>query len=90
MGDNTCSKHDDCIGRINDNINKIQVQGANTDGKIDGFITSVNDFLASIRKDIYARDGLMQRVGMQGNQIILQWGLLAVIVIAILVEYFKK
>jgi len=86
----TCNKHDECMGRIHDNIKKIEIGNATTQGKIDGFIISVNTFIESIRKDIYEKDGIMQRVGSQGNQIILQWGLMAVIVAAIIIDMLKK
>lgn len=86
----TCNKHDDCIGRINENMKKIEVGNAETQGKIDGFLKNVEEFMSSIRRDMYNKDGVMDRVGSHGNQLVLQWGLLAAIIIAIVVAYINK
>lgn len=88
-GDNTCNKHDACISRINENINKIEISNAEMKGKIDGFTSTINDFVASLRKDLYAKDGLMDRVGNHGLQLTLQWGLIAALFLSICIGYLQ-
>jgi hypothetical protein len=82
----TCDKHDECLGRIHEKLNKIEVSNA----KVDGFLTSINEFVKSINKDTYSKDGLMDRVGNHGTQIILQWGLLAAIIVAVIIGFMKR
>jgi len=84
-----CIEHNNCIGRINDNINEIKVTNAKMQGKIDGFTESITEFVAFIRQDVYAKDGLMDRVGNHSNQLILQWGLLAIVVMAIIAMFLR-
>ena len=82
-----CEKHDECITRIHDSIKAIEIGNA----KAEGFITAINEFTSAIRRDIYSKDGLMERVGNHGNQIILQWGLLAAMILGVfLTVAFKK
>lgn len=76
----TCEKHDDCLGRIHDSIKNIEVSNA----KQEGFMQSINEFTSSIRKDVYSKEGIMERVGKQGNQLVLQWGLMSAIVIGVM------
>ena len=79
-----CDSHDNCMERINENMKKIEVNYAEMKGEIKGFVSSVNDFLNAIRKDIYASDGLMTTMNQNKNQIGLQWGILIIIIVAII------
>ena len=79
MESETCDKHDDCLGRIHDSIKNIEIGIAETKG----FTISLNSFTESIHRDVYSKGGIMERVGNHGNQLVLQWGLLAAIVIGI-------
>lgn len=85
-----CSKHSDCMERIHNNINDIKLQNAKQEGLLEGFTKSVNDFLGSIRKDVYSPGGIVEKVGSHANQIALQWGLLAVVVVAVIIEWVVK
>jgi len=87
MAPEICEKHDECLGRIHDSIKNIEVSNA----KQEGFMKSIDEFTASIRRDIYSKDGIMERVGNHGNQLILQWGLMSAIVVGIMLALiFKK
>jgi len=85
MPPDQCSKHDECIGRINDNVQKIQLNNQEMKGNINSFIKTTSDFLSAIRKDTYSKDGLIDRVGNHNMQLGLQWGLMAAIIIGIIV-----
>ena len=86
-----CDRHSDCMERIHKEINEINVQSAESKGLIEGFTTSTNNFIDAIRKDIYSPGGMVERVGSHQNQIGLQWGLMAVLVAAVVLEWiFKK
>ena len=86
-----CDKHDGCMERIHDDINEIKRQNAENKGIMAGFTNSINEFVSSIRRDVYAKDGLMTRVGTISNQVALQWGLLGVLVVAVVLQFlFNK
>lgn len=82
-----CDKHDDCIGRIHDRITNIEKAMERGQGTMEGFTTTVKDFLEEIRKDVYSKGGLIERAGTQGNQVFLQWGLMAAIVVAVVISF---
>ena len=86
MENKLCDKHDECIGRIHDDIKKIEVSNA----KIDGFITSVNSFVNSLQRDVYSKDGIIPKLMSQGNQISIQWGLIGAIIVAVIITLFRK
>jgi hypothetical protein len=85
-----CDKHQECMERIHTDINAIKETNAKSAGVMEGFTKSVNDFLGSIRKDIYSPGGIVERVGNHSFQLVLQWGILGAVIIAGLIEYFKK
>ena len=79
-----------CVKSVEESVHKIEVSNAGTDGMIQGFIKSTNDFLGAIRKDVYSKDGLIDRVGNHGNQLKLQWGLLSAFLIVIIITLVRK
>jgi len=85
-----CDRHQDCMERIHTSINSIKEDSARASGAMEEFTKSVNEFLVSIRKDVYAPNGIIEKVGNHTFQLTLQWALLASVVIAVLIEYFKK
>ena len=70
--------------RIHEDIHKIELSSATVVGKMEGFIEATNGFIASIRKDIYDKDGLLTKVGSTKNQVALQWGALFVLLMAVI------
>ena len=83
-------KHEDCMEKIHENIKKIEIGNAETHGKIKIFIEFVSEFVSDLRKDIYAKDGLMERTGRQGMQISLQWGIMGAVLIWMTISFFNK
>ena len=83
MGEDICEKHSDCMERIHEDIGKIQLSNAVTQGSIETFVQSTNSFLSALRKDIYEKDGIMVRTGKQENQLNLQWGLIIMLLVAV-------
>lgn len=79
----TCNNHDSCMERINENMKNIEIKYAEMKGEIKGFTSSVNEFLLAIRKDIYSSDGLMIKSGKNANQINLHWGLILIVIVAL-------
>ena len=82
MGDE-CPKHNDCMERIHDDIGKIQLSNAVTQGSIETFVQATNSFLNALRKDIYEKDGIMVRTGKSENQLNLQWTVIILLLIAV-------
>lgn len=85
-----CEKHQECMERIHNNITEIKISNSEIKGELKGFTSSVNEFISSVRKDMYSKDGIMERVGNSNKQMILQWGLLAAIILGMILTYFRK
>jgi len=85
-----CDRHQECMERIHESINSIKETNAKAAGTMEGFTRSVNTFLDSIRQDIYSPGGLVEKSGNHSFQLILQWGILGAVVVAIIIDYFKK
>jgi hypothetical protein len=85
-----CNGHGDCMERINENLKKIELTNASTQGEIKGFVNSVNEFIVAIRDDVYGKDGLMPRTKSLANQLILQWGVLVVIITGVVATFLKR
>jgi len=70
--------------RIHESIKKIEIANAATSGEMKGFVQSMNEFAASIKKDVYEKGGLLDRTGSHAMQLFLQWGLLTIIIATII------
>ncbi len=85
-----CDGHDTCMARFNEGLHNIEMKYAAIEGSIAGFTKSTSDFVTAIRKDIYSKDGIMDRTGNHGMQLLLQWGVLAGLLITIVVTFIKQ
>jgi len=85
-----CNKHQECMERIHTSINAIENSNSRTEGVMEGFTKSVNEFLSAIRKDIYSPGGIVEKVGNHSFQLVLQWGIIGAVIIAVLIGYFKQ
>lgn len=54
------------------------------EGILKGYLTSTQSYIDASRKDIYSPGGLVDSNGNHTNQLKLQWGLTALIIIAII------
>ena len=82
----TCDKHDDCLGRIHTEINIINTNNAELRGDIKSFIRELQEFRNDVRKDIYdPKDGLGSRVNAHGTQLNLQWGIIGASIVGIII-----
>ena len=84
-----CDKHTDCMERIHESINLIKQENAKTQGMMEGFTDSVNEFITAIRRDVYSPNGLIEKVGKNTFQVGLQWGALGAILIIIIGGWIK-
>lgn len=87
----TCPKHDDCLGRIHTEINTMNQTNSKMSGEVAAFMTNLKDFMTKVDKDVYnPKDGLGACVNSHNTQIGLQWGLLATLILGIIVLFLKK
>lgn len=85
----------ECVKAIKESTHKIELSHAITDGMVQGFMKSTDEFLKAIRKDVYSKDGIVDRVGNHEKDIGRLWkllgvgGILSVLLMAIVVILFK-
>ncbi len=85
-----CSKHDECITDIREDIHEQNLTVSKLEGMLEGFMKSTQDYIDASRSDMYSKEGLIDRVGNHANQIALQWGLISLVVVAIIGVFFAK
>ena len=84
-----CDKHDECMKDIREAIHNQELSQAELKGTVEAFVEVTQDYIKASRKDLYSKEGLMDRVGNHGNQLLLQWGLSALIIGGIIVAFLK-
>jgi hypothetical protein len=89
MSGEVCEKHDDCMKDIREDLHSLDKSAAGTEGVVKGFIQATQDYINASREDIYGKGGLMDRVGNYGNQLLLQWGLLVVVLVAVVTKAIR-
>jgi hypothetical protein len=63
---------------------------ARQEGIITSFNKSVSEFLENSRKDIYSPGGVIEKIGNHGQQLLLQWGFLGAVVVAVVIQFITK
>jgi len=86
----TCEKHDDCLGRIHSEISDIKVSNASLSGEIKAFMAGIKEFKDKVEVDVYGKEGIIERTGTYGRQVTLQWGILTLLLLAIVGMFLKK
>lgn len=77
-----CDLHIQSMKELTDSITRIEIISAATQGKVDGFILSVNKLLEKLETDVYKSGGLITTAQSNKNQIGLMWGIIAAVFIA--------
>jgi hypothetical protein len=91
MGDrDVCPKHDDCLGRIHTDINAINIGNAELHGELKAFMKGLEAFKEKAEKAVYDKDGLIESAGANKRQLTMQWGLILIILAAIVGLFLKK
>lgn len=85
-----CDKHSECMERIHNEVNDIKNEVSRSAGIAEGFNKTVKEFLETIRKDIYAPGGMVERVGNHSFQLVLQWCILGAVITGVIIDYFKR
>ncbi len=79
-----CDKHDDCMKELRVDIKDSSIHTSKLEGTVNGFIIATQEYINASRKDIYGNGGMLSKIQSVSNQITLQWGLICVVIIALL------
>jgi len=89
MAGDTCEKHDGCMQNMREDLHEQDKLITRLEGRVGGFIDAAKEYIEASRKDIYGKGGLMDRVGNHAAQLILQWGLLIIILVAVVTKVIR-
>ena len=79
-----CEKHDDCMESVRGGIHNNELNTAKLEGCLEGFMKSTQEYVDASRKDMYTKGGIIDSVGNNTNQLKMQWGILVLVLIAII------